>query len=250
MKGGIKLKIFLLFLILFPIPSYSFSDLKTEYQFKLNTEIINDIDNVHDGLSSLFKGRYKKGNSAKIIIIKKYFVNNIRLSLKQRYFINKGRYDIILKSNAVSLGEITSANIVSNYDIEQDIYGKFTKFSLKFLVKTNHRPNIRTIGDVKRFFPDNYFLNEFDSKIELRHKVEYMYRYESKIIDNDDSLNVSIDLYFDKFDSDDLKRGEISYRVSSKEKNNTYMAVKVYSVMKNFNLLSHNYQITAPEDYY
>ena len=211
---------------------------------------------MHIGLAILFKNKMaytRKLIEPKVIQVRRFFLDNVRLSLKQRYYLDSQKYDISLKANSAALGEILAnlPHIETKYDIEQDIYGRFTKFSLKFKRKGGGYREIITVKDVKKLFPGNYLLRNLEPSQKLRHKEIYLYRDVSGYIeDKGVSIRLVIDLYVGAQIKGTIERGELSFRVKSSHKDKTDVAIKLYSILKNFNLITRNYKTTDPEDYY
>ena len=229
---------------------------KTEYQFKIDTEKVQNetIGSLISGLKEQFKGLSFeiKEKKPKIFQIVNYEMNNIRLSLKRRLHYSPYYFDLTLKHHSPSLGELLALDIKSK-QIEQDIYGQYTKFTAKFRKDFKERPRLYTMGDIKKIFPKSFLLQKMDSRKELVFKTYFLYRNETFFVCG---IAIVLDLYFPTFQDSlgpylpNISRGEYSFKISSKDKNKSSLAIRIYGLIRDLSIFKKNYKNKPPGAFY
>lgn len=243
--------------------------LSTEYQSRLDVSILKnrDLSFFHEKLAAIISEHQNLSFSQVDDKEYKYKISRLstgtkldkRLAIKIREFSNKDP-DITIKYNSASLGEIMTffpLDEIKNLKLEQDVYGKYTKFSLSISKDLDEIPSIHSMYDLKNIFDDNILLKNIADDIPLVSKESYVFRDKGfEIDDGETKIKLTLDLYFNSYDSleemdfSNLISGELSFRAKLDKKPETHLAVKIFKALAPFELYSDKYSIKTPEQYY
>ena len=261
------LSIFIIILVVswfHPVEAESPINLTTEYQFKLKTKELKNrgLDYIYKQLESEFIGTKMKlvreDKPAKIFNKTDYFTTikdlDRRTSIRSRCGDDKS--DLTLKYTSASLSEILVFNFDDDLKLEQDVYDRYTKFSVTFEIPYDCAPLVN-YGDIKELFPKNRIIVGADPSVKLYKKSMFVRRDKSFSISfGKTKLQLTFDFDFDNdLDALDantrsLRSGEISFRTGSSSLKTTNLAILAFKVLEDFELIQSDYTIKEPRTYY
>lgn len=238
--------------------------LTTEYQFKLKTKVLKDkdINYVYEKIAEAFAHSSLKFSKVvkppkvfhKIMYLTGYEDIDKRISIRSRCWGNKS--DLAMKYNSASLGEILILDLSGEYKLEQDIYDRYTKFSITF-ERSYDGTVLRNLGEVYELFPKNEILKHLNPKIRLNEGVSFVRRDKSlRVISNGLTLKLTLDLAFEDLSSaingdlSKLQSGELSFRVKSSNQLATGLAASIFELFDDFELSQDDYTLKNPRYYY
>ena len=249
---------------LYPAVAQDPFKLTTEYQFKLKTGVLKDkdINYVYEKIEEAFAHSPLEINRVvkppkvfkKTMYLTGYDDIDKRISIRSRCWGDKS--DLALKYNSASLGEILSIDLAGDYKLEQDIYDRYTKFSITF-ERSHGGMVLRNLGEVYELFPKNKILKHLDPKIRLNEGVSFVRRDKSlRVVSRDLILKLTLDLAFESLSSavnGDLSRlqsGELSFRVKNSSPLATGLAATIFELFDDFELTKNNYTLKNPRYFY
>jgi len=240
------------------------SKISTEYQVKLKTNSL--IGHQPSYIFSILELHLQKHvEISKSIKMTKVFNSTIhfidkRTKVRSRCSLYDDD-DITLKYDSPVLNELiylTKHHKPNNetVKIEQDVYGKFSKFAISY-TKDRRCDPIKNMSDIKYIFKNNQLLEEFDNHYPIKTSdTVYIRRYKGfNVIHKGSELSLVLDLVFPNEKSaysdslEELLSSELSFRVRSDK--NKDLATKVFTLLlNNFPLADKGYMIKSPDYFY
>ncbi len=147
-----------------------------------------------------------------------------RISIRARHQINKQRWQLTVKYNALSLQEVLALNITpadnATTKLEQDIYSFKSKSALSSSIYLANEPKFSQLSEIKGYFPNLTFLHALPESTRIVGEKSTLLRIDNFYIsDATSTLSATLDLWMPnnaavaKADFGDALGGELSFKV-------------------------------------
>ncbi len=184
-----------------------------------------------------------------------------KLTIRLRHFNGTEEWQLTVKYNSPTLGEIMAWQITPNpkatSKIEQDIFPHYTKFAYSRTIFLTKKPTLERVSQLQSIFPELIFLTTVTPLVALKSESQTILCLSGlKVIYGSTSLKMAFDITLPDAKSaidKDLSRavaGELSFKVKKPDLHTYQLAHKLFGNLSQINGVSQNGPVKNPSYYF